>query len=472
VKILLIAYDFPPVPSPQSIRWAYLVGELARQGHDVQVLAPAIGGYGPGGLPDIPPEVIVHRAWPGPYAAFREWVAGCRAHAKAAASQSNGVSGDSFEAPSVESGIPTALNWKGRVRHRLVAPWRRVRSRLLPSGLVPRLLSLVLFPDQRAEWMPWAKRSMQGILRSFAPDVVITSHEPACALPLGIVAAEAGYPWVADLGDPVLAPYTPTRWRAHAFALEHEVCMHARAITMTSKSAASALVSRHPEIKASCHVLTQGFDARVARATAGSLLGDSDTLEILYTGSFYAFRDATPVFDAVARASGVRLSIASISLPEALKEMVLVHPDKFRLLGFIPHKAALALQREYDLLLNIANDDPVQVPGKLYEYLGSGTPILHVGGVDAAAELVAENGSGWCEPQDVDRIQARLEHVAGLKSKKLLAKRAANERIQAYSWESIAAELLHIAGLALATGMDSSRQALLNLVEKDQNVGS
>ena len=30
MRILLIAYEFPPSPSPQSLRWTYLVRELDR----------------------------------------------------------------------------------------------------------------------------------------------------------------------------------------------------------------------------------------------------------------------------------------------------------------------------------------------------------------------------------------------------------------------------------------------------------
>ena len=43
LRILLIAYEFPPSPSPQSLRWAYLANRLVAAGHDVHVLAPDIG---------------------------------------------------------------------------------------------------------------------------------------------------------------------------------------------------------------------------------------------------------------------------------------------------------------------------------------------------------------------------------------------------------------------------------------------
>src|SRR5690606_37156346 len=35
MRVLLIAYEFPPSPSPQSLRWAYLSRELVALGHYV-----------------------------------------------------------------------------------------------------------------------------------------------------------------------------------------------------------------------------------------------------------------------------------------------------------------------------------------------------------------------------------------------------------------------------------------------------
>ena len=64
MRLLLIAYEFPPSPSPQSLRWTYLVRELALQGHEVHVLTADLGGTTPG-LPPLPDSVRVHRTFPG-----------------------------------------------------------------------------------------------------------------------------------------------------------------------------------------------------------------------------------------------------------------------------------------------------------------------------------------------------------------------------------------------------------------------
>jgi hypothetical protein len=42
MRILLIAYDYPPLSSPQAIRWYYLSRELARRGVELHVLVSCI----------------------------------------------------------------------------------------------------------------------------------------------------------------------------------------------------------------------------------------------------------------------------------------------------------------------------------------------------------------------------------------------------------------------------------------------
>ena len=78
MRLLIVAYDFPPIPSPQALRWAYLSAELVRLGHEVHVLAPDVSGYGPGGLPSTD-GVHLHRVFPGPIAFARRRGRGRRA---------------------------------------------------------------------------------------------------------------------------------------------------------------------------------------------------------------------------------------------------------------------------------------------------------------------------------------------------------------------------------------------------------
>lgn len=453
MRIVLIAYDFPPIPSPQSLRWAYLVRELALLGHEIHVLTPDLPGYGAGGLPEIPSTVVVHRVYPGPLSALLRGRTRRPAPANKAPSSSV-ITRAPAQVPSRPQGHAfEELNWKGRLRYRLENGFRRrEKSSVPPSALnwkgqlVERLknwLSRILFPDYRAEWLPWARRDLRSLLATTRPDVVVTSHEPACSLPLGIEAKRLGYRWVADLGDPVLAAYTPEHWKNRARQLEHDVCHGADMVCVTTEKTALLLEQRHGPARGRRLVLTQGYDAEFIDRLelAESVPFDKQRLELLYTGSFYSFRRADALIAAVAAVPGVRLSIATINAPDYIRKAAAEHPEKFRLLGFLSHTMALSAQRRCDVLVNIANADPVQVPGKVYEYLGARRPMIHLRGpvVDATSELIDSVQGGWHFPGDAETLTALLSELKLQKESGQLPTGARDpDRVASYSWQQLA----------------------------------
>lgn len=447
MRFLLIAYDFPPIPSPQALRWAYLARELALAGHEVLVLAPDVDGYGNGGLPEMPAGVVVHRAWPGPVTGF---VTRRQRQKRALPQAGTTTAGDAVSTWSPVVPVEVQLNWKGRLR-------KRIEDRLtaaLGQGLnwkghlmegMKSAMSLFLFPDARAEWEPSARRLLDHLLQTQRPDVVISSHEPATTIALGLHAKSQGHAWVADLGDPVLAPYTPRRWRARARALEKQLCATADLVTVTSESARCVLQERHGIDPARCAILTQGFDHRAAVSAETGVVFEADRLELLYTGSFYSFRKIDALLEAVLAVPAARLSVGTIAAPPALVAAAQRHPTQVRLLGFVPHAQAIALQRRCDVLVNLANADPVQVPGKFYEYLGSGTPILNVGGAphDAAAELLRRVGGGWCGAEDKDALRDLIAGLAEEKTRvgKITCPMQSYDPMQ-HSWASLSQRLV------------------------------
>lgn len=473
MRILLIAYDFPPVPSPQSLRWAYLVREMALAGHEVHVLAPDIPGYGAGGLPEIPENVRMHRVWPGPLMgllAWRQRRATARSMSTVGSEASRGdAAGDGADGPHAQlSRARLRLAIKAELQkqtavHRFID---RTRRKIWGVGLnwkgqlvecVKSAASLVMFPDVRAEWMPWARRELHRLLEQVRPDVVITSHEPANSIELGLYAKKNGFRWIADLGDPVLAPYTPRRWRKRAFALERMLCEKADMVTVTSEHARQILAERHSLPAERCTVVTQGFDHRFSSEAVQDEVPkfDAERLELLYTGSFYAFRRSGELIRAVLATPGVRLSIATVVAPNEVAEAAVSHPERVRMLGFVAHRQVLALQRRCDVLVNLANDDPVQVPGKLYEYLGTDVPILHVGGcgTDASTRLISITGAGWCEPASCEAISDRLRQLLEIKrSHGKLQRKVSTYDVGQHAWQSLAAR---VAGLIPAQGSAS-----------------
>lgn len=417
--ILLIAYEFPPSPSPQSLRWAYLVRELHRLGHEVEVLTIDLGAP-EAGLPALPSRIVIHRTFAGPIRGLVAW----RRRRRARATRARGMD---VGHGAVHADAPSRSGWKH---------WVSVR--------LQRVGESFWFPDLRGEWRQYAEARLDALLSQRPPDVVISSHEPATTLELGLRAKQAGFTWIADLADPVLAPYTIPRWRARARRLEATVCAQADAVLVTTPAAGALLAERHALV-APLHVLTQGFDDALPPAPASLGTPAGAPLELLYTGSFYSFRSARELLQAVLDTPGVRLNIATIHAPDDVVAASRRHPERIRMLGFLPHLEALAWQRRADVLVNLANRDPGQVPGKCYEYMGAGRPILHLGTDprDAVAAQVMALRRGWVCAPDAAAISDRLRQLTRLHANGRVAEGLQLDRasVAGFGWGHLAGRL-------------------------------
>ena len=354
MRILLIAYEWPPITAAQSLRWFYLANGLAELGVEVHVLCPSI-------KPEMPfrgvlhHSIVEHRVWPGPFVGVLQAVMHRRPVAK-----------KTKELPESE-----ALEKK----HQLV-------SGLARRGYVHvrRLLDQLVFPDVRTEWYPFARKALLRLLTQYQFDVVVSSHEPGVDLMLGLLAQQKSrLPWVIDLADPLLAPYTP-KWRRCLDAwFEGVVLRKSTSVVLTTPHLVDVLVKRHKALIADkFSIVPQGGPVLNSKNVLKKQ--NVDELHFVFTGNFYkSFRNPSELALAFKKINShrIRLTIAGnnvafVSLFEGV--------DGVKFLGAIDHFEALKLQQQADILLNIGNGQSDQLPGKVFEYLVSGKPIFHIRG--------------------------------------------------------------------------------------------
>lgn len=378
MRILLIAYEFPPIIAAQSLRWFYLADGLARLGVEVHVLCPSMLA-----IQDFPVgfhnNVIIHRVWPGPYVHLSQWLA-CKTLGETVSSAS-----------------------KGDARHPYLLGIYRLTRKILDN---------ILYPDLRTEWYPFAKSTIRSLFTQQNFDVVISSYEPGVDILLGLWAKKRfKMKWVIDLGDPILSPYTPTWRRKIDSWFERCTLQQADRIVVTTDRVLGLFFKRHNIIDWSKFVsIPQGFSDRQIPLTLKYYLS-KDRMNIVFTGTFYRdFRNPERLATAWRSLEDPDVSLIIAGDNSSFEEIFNDMPN-VKFFGKIDHFECLSLQRQADILLNIGNIQSYQLPGKLYEYLGTGKPIIHIqtGADDPAAELIKKLNAGTVVQNEITQITQCLK---------------------------------------------------------------
>jgi len=383
LRVLLLAYEYPPIVAAQSLRWFYLANELAGMGVEIHVLCPSMPA-----LPDFPVPnhalIVEHRVWAGPFIGFSQWLA---------------MRGNQHEG-GAEPG-----DMSGKCESPLFRAYRAIRF----------VLDRVLYPDVRTEWYPFARFRLARLLRQYHFDAVISSHEPGVDLLLGLWAKKHhDVRWIVDLADPLCAPYSP-KWRRWLDRwVEGKVIRLADRVVLTTDHLRDLLVERHSLTdgeKFAC--IPQG--APTVRASQAPAMLVPGKMNIVFTGNFYeAFRNPQHFAAALKLLDSKEIAV-TIAGDNVRFRPMFAGIANVHFVGKMGHFECLALQRGADLLLNIGNAQAFQIPGKIYEYLGTGRPILHIRSApgDPSEDLLLDTGLGQIVDNDMPAIAAALNDLLG-----------------------------------------------------------
>ncbi len=178
MRILLIAYSFPPFQDAQSLRWYYLINALAEKGLTTDVITIKHPDQDRG-VWYFHQNINILRIYPG--------------HIEAQALQQKKKMG--VDDPGNREIRKTS---KFRIMKSIYWTARKFAGHLLPG-------------DIRTEWFPFAVKYMRKNLRIEDYGCMITSHEPWVDSLLGLYLKKRykKMKWIADFGDPYVAPYTP-----------------------------------------------------------------------------------------------------------------------------------------------------------------------------------------------------------------------------------------------------------------------
>jgi hypothetical protein len=291
-------------------------------------------------------------------------------------------------------------------------------------GAARRLSAALLIPDSYVGWFPFARRAALEAASSGKFDAVYSTSPPETSHLVGeIVSARTRLPWVADFRDPwmnlrLLAPASRVHARLHR-VMESRVCARACAVVVTTRWHESVLRDAYP--KANVVRIPNGYDGDEVRSVA-TLQPGAAPMRIVHAGMLTQKRSAVTFLEALARffarfpQARPDIEVEFVGAHEDESEQArarLALSDRVRFRGSIAHDDALQLERRAHVLLLIKHADSRYdglVPGKLYEYVGMGRPVLALAPAGEARSLVESLRRGeTADPSDVEGIMNKIE---------------------------------------------------------------
>ena len=405
MKILLVSYYFPPCHTVGAYRPFYMAKFLSQLGWEVSVLTPN-------------PSLLVKKEpvddWQGKI--------------------------DDIGLEIIETGH----NWRG-LDNSYFGDSENFLVRLFNKGA--RYLSTKLLFDRAAGWHFAALKACRH-LKKGDYDIILASAPPNTVFPVAKeLSRSLDCPFIMDYRDLWNGNSYLKEYPAYIKRLERSIVEAAQSIICVCHTMPVTLADLYG---VSAKVITNGFDP-------DDYLNLDDynfkELAVVYTGNFIPpLRSVSLFFEAFHEAVKIRPElkkrmkfhyfgaqteyVKSEAVKHEVEELVALH-------GLVPRNEVLSAVKSADLVLVVStilrHENPAGkavIPGKIYESLGAGTPVLLIASEDSdPVNIVKETGSGFTFTGD--DIEGLSEFLCGY----IDNPQKIETHAERYSWSTISHEL-------------------------------
>ncbi len=317
------------------------------------------------------------------------------------------------------SGKAIILKHKIFEPYQLAAFFSKNKTKKISSGIIPNqkkqsfldktflwIRGNLFIPDARVFWVKPSVAYLHKYIVENNIDTIITSGPPHSLHLIGLeLKQKLDVKWYADFRDPWTTIGYHKSLRLSSFAakkhkaLEHKVLNTADTIIVTSKTTKSEFeaITNKP-----IAVITNGYDTeQVEKQTLDA------KFSLAHIGSFLSERNPMILWESLIELIQEIPDFKAhleIKLIGAVSQEVLGTISQFGLdqylnnLGYVSHTEAIAHQRRSQVLVLIeidSEDTKSIIPGKLFEYMVSGRPIVAIGPDDSDfAEIITNTNTG------------------------------------------------------------------------------
>lgn len=337
--------------------------------------------------------------------------------------------------------------------------------------------SLLAFPDEQVGWFPFAVAAGLRLVRRHGIRVAVTSGPPHSVHLIGAALRRlARVTWIADFRDPCLDSYVervdPTLANRLAVRLGAWYTARADQVLTATDRLAARLRAKYPRHASKVITLTNGYDPDEF-ATIPPQKAERFTISHVGTLHVYGRRDPKPLL----RAAAELIQEGAVDPANFRLRFVGVHPEAGRslspaiarygltpnvdLVSWVSRHTALEIMVQSHALLVLADQQPLEIPGKVFEYLAAGSDILALTEDGATADLLGETGRGLVvAPDDPAALKAALLTLYrrhGTRPNGGLGRRVPPPK---YSRRNLTRELAHLLDRVVTRPLDASPEAV------------
>lgn len=387
-KVLIISYYWPPAGGPGVQRWLKFVKYLPD--FDIQPIVyipenPTYPILDHSFINDLPKNIII----------LRQKIIEPYAWASIFSKKSTkGISSGIIPAQKKQSLVQKAMLW--------------IRGN-------------IFIPDARVLWVKPSVNYLLKYIQENNIETIITTGPPHSLHLIGSkLKAKLNIKWIADFRDPWTTIGYHKALKLSNFAikkhkkLEHEVLTSADTIIVTSpttKSEFEMLTSKPIE------VITNGYDVE---NTLKVILDEKFTLA--HIGSFLSDRNPKILWEVLQELNheiegfkqNLQLKLIGKVSQEIINTILEFNLNEFTtVLGYISHTEAVEHQRKSQVLLLVEIDSEETksiIPGKLFEYMVSGRPIIGIGPEGSDFEsIISETNTGiFCNYTEKEKLKLKI----------------------------------------------------------------
>ncbi|MFS4415660.1 glycosyltransferase [Maribacter sp. 2307ULW6-5] len=371
-KVLVIAYYWPPAGGPGVQRWLKFVKYLREFGVEPVLYVPQNAQYpitDHSLANEVPKDIKIYKQPIFEPYRFASWLSGKKTK-------------------QISSGII------------------KTKNQSLTEKLLLWVRGNFFIPDARKYWVRPSVQFLHGVLREEGIDTIITTGPPHSVHLIGHQLKQHNeVTWLADFRDPWTSIGYHKKLKLTAMAknrhkeLEQMVLTGADTVVVTSQTTKREFskITRRP-----ISVITNGHDIPAMDAVP---LDEKFTLS--HIGSMLSERNPENLWQVLAELvrenpafrEALELRFIGVVGKDVLQRIKANGLEPYtKVLGYVPHDRAVVHQRRSQVLL-LAEIDVAEtrgiIPGKLFEYMVSGRPILGIGPKGwEVADLVAHTKTG------------------------------------------------------------------------------